>query len=109
MKFSRDRSVCAPQYLLPGTWTSPKASLSVRVAAIVLDEAWKYRAEWCSDVGAVWRETQEAAARGVAVAVAAGLLEELARHVLMVLGLAIQRRAEPEALVRADASMLVVI
>jgi hypothetical protein len=32
-KFSSDRSVCAPQYLSAGTWISPKASVSARVAA----------------------------------------------------------------------------
>lgn len=35
-KFSSERSVWAPQYLSAGTWTSPKASLSVRVAAAML-------------------------------------------------------------------------
>lgn len=43
-KFSRDRSVWAPQYLSAGTWTSPKASLSVLVlAAILKDVAWRFR------------------------------------------------------------------
>lgn len=32
LKLERDRSVCAPQYLSAGTWTGPKASVSVRVA-----------------------------------------------------------------------------
>lgn len=32
LKFPRERSVWAPQYLSEATWTSPKASLSVRVA-----------------------------------------------------------------------------
>ena len=36
LKFSRDRSVWAPQYLSEATWSSPKASLSVRVLAMVL-------------------------------------------------------------------------
>ena len=36
MKFSNDRSVCAPQYLSEGTWSSPKASLSVLVEADIL-------------------------------------------------------------------------
>jgi len=31
LKFSRDLSVCAPQYLSDGTFISPKASLSVRI------------------------------------------------------------------------------
>lgn len=31
LKFSNDRSVCAPQYLFAGTWMGPKASDSVRV------------------------------------------------------------------------------
>ena len=31
LKFSKDRSVCAPQYLSEATCTSPKASVSVRV------------------------------------------------------------------------------
>jgi hypothetical protein len=31
LKFSNDRSVCAPQYLSEATCTSPKASVSVRV------------------------------------------------------------------------------
>lgn len=43
LKFSSERSVCAPQYLSLCTWTSPKASLSVRVAAMMLrvDENWR--------------------------------------------------------------------
>ena len=42
-KFSSERSVCAPQYLSPGTWISPKASLSVRVVAGAMMRAvlWK--------------------------------------------------------------------
>ena len=36
LKFSSERSVWAPQYLSDGTWISPKASLSVRVLAILL-------------------------------------------------------------------------
>jgi hypothetical protein len=36
LKFSSDRSVWAPQYLSEGTWSSPKASLSVRVLAMLL-------------------------------------------------------------------------
>lgn len=51
------------------------------------------------------------AIRGV-IASVAGLEEQLDRHVLnarvLVLGLAIQRLAEPEALVRADESILLV-
>jgi hypothetical protein len=35
LKFSSDRSVWAPQYLSDCTWTSPKASLSVRVLTMV--------------------------------------------------------------------------
>ena len=37
LKFSNDRSVCAPQYLSSCTWISPKASLSVRdILAVVV-------------------------------------------------------------------------
>lgn len=43
LKFSNDRSVCAPQYLSAGTCTSPKASVSARVAAILYVVAWKFR------------------------------------------------------------------
>ena len=43
LKFSNDRSVCAPQYLSAGTWTSPKASVSALVSAIVFAVAWKNR------------------------------------------------------------------
>ena len=38
LKFSRERSVCAPQYLSEGTWISPKASLSVRIEVAILRE-----------------------------------------------------------------------
>lgn len=41
-KFSRERSVCAPQYLSAGTWISPKASLSVRVEAILICDVERY-------------------------------------------------------------------
>lgn len=41
-KFSRERSVCAPQYLLASTWISPKASLSVRVCPMAVGLADKY-------------------------------------------------------------------
>ena len=34
LKFSRERSVWAPQYLSAGTWTSPKASVSALVSAM---------------------------------------------------------------------------
>lgn len=44
-KFSSDRSVWAPQYLSEGTWISPKASLSERVAAILRAVAWRSRLE----------------------------------------------------------------
>lgn len=37
LKFSRERSVWAPQYLSAGTWISPKASLSVLVLAMVAE------------------------------------------------------------------------
>jgi len=36
LKFSNDRSVWAPQYLSEGTWSSPKASLSVLVEEDIL-------------------------------------------------------------------------
>lgn len=42
LKFSRDRSVCAPQYLSAGTSTSPNASVSALVSAIADGVAWKY-------------------------------------------------------------------
>ena len=42
LKFSRDLSVWAPQYLSDGTWISPKASDSVLVPAIFVAEAWKF-------------------------------------------------------------------
>lgn len=45
LKFSNDRSVCAPQYLSAGTCTSPKASVSARVAAILYAVAWKVRSK----------------------------------------------------------------
>ena len=52
-KFSSERSVWAPQYLSPGTWISPKASLSVRVeAAILLVVAWKSLLEGCCGIAA---------------------------------------------------------
>lgn len=35
-KFSKDLSVCAPQYLSDGTWISPKASVSVLVEEAIL-------------------------------------------------------------------------
>jgi hypothetical protein len=41
-KFSRERSVCAPQYLSAGTWISPKASLSVLVSAILAGDVDRY-------------------------------------------------------------------
>lgn len=44
LKFSNDRSVCAPQYLSEGTWISPKASLSVLISAAILVEDVKVRA-----------------------------------------------------------------
>lgn len=117
-KFSRDRSVWAPQYLSPGTWISPKASLSVLVAAILVDEAWKNLAVLWSDVGRVRKEE-------VAAPVLAGrkptaeLLEQLAlalalekhalRARLLALGLAAtQLLAEVEAHVLADESILAV-
>lgn len=34
LKFSRERSVWAPQYLSAGTWTSPNASVSALVSAM---------------------------------------------------------------------------
>ncbi len=40
MKFSNDLSVCAPQYLSAGTRTSPKASVSALVSAILFVVAW---------------------------------------------------------------------
>jgi hypothetical protein len=43
LKFSNDRSVCAPQYLSPGTCTSPKASVSALASTILYDVAWKFR------------------------------------------------------------------
>ena len=36
LKFPNERCVCAPQYLLLSTWSSPKASVSVRVDAAIL-------------------------------------------------------------------------
>lgn len=48
LKFSSDRSVCAPQYLSAGTWISPNASLSVRVEAMLrVDENWRRCALFC--------------------------------------------------------------
>lgn len=48
LKFSSDRSVCAPQYLSDGTWISPKASVSVRVEAILLVNAnWRRWMVFC--------------------------------------------------------------
>ena len=42
LKFSRDLSVWAPQYLSDGTWISPKASDSVLVSAICVAVTWKF-------------------------------------------------------------------
>ena len=59
LKFSSERSVWAPQYLSLGTWSSPKASLSVRVLAMV--EVALNRRRWAVN-GAyltVWRVTVE--------------------------------------------------
>lgn len=51
-KFSRERSVWAPQYLSAGTWISPKASLSVLVlAAILMDVAWRFLRNCREDLG----------------------------------------------------------
>lgn len=41
LKFSSERSVCAPQYLSAATCTSPKASVSALVSAILEVDAWK--------------------------------------------------------------------
>jgi len=50
LKFSSERSVCAPQYLSDGTWISPKASLSVRVLAILVVtlnwRLWNWFVDW---------------------------------------------------------------
>jgi hypothetical protein len=47
LKFSRERSVWAPQYLSAGTLISPKASLSVRVDAMVgVCENWRRWEVW---------------------------------------------------------------
>lgn len=111
-KFSRDRSVWAPQYLSLGTWISPKASLSVLVAAIFVDEAWKYLAVLWSDVGGV-RKEEGAAPACAGRQTTADVLEELEMHVLrarvLPLGLAAtQLLAEPEAHVLADESILAI-
>jgi hypothetical protein len=71
LKFSSERSVWAPQYLSLGTWTSPKASLSVRVLAMV-EVALNWRR--CAFRGVyltVWRVTVE---RGRAVRSMEGLV-----------------------------------
>jgi hypothetical protein len=73
-KFSSERSVCAPQYLSAGTWTSPNASVSALVfAAILVALPWKYL--WCCIEGIV---------RGVAIEEIGALdgLGEPFRHVL---------------------------
>ncbi len=78
-KFSRDRSVWAPQYLSPGTWISPKASLSVRVEAILKVVVRNPR---CCKEERGWREAScgvKAAALHVGAA-AAATLELLGRH-----------------------------
>lgn len=116
-KFSSDRSVCAPQYLSLGTWTSPKASVSVLVPAMVIDEAWKYLEllRLRNDVGGAREEEAEvaAAARPAARGVAHELLELSKEHVLRALvpflGLATQLRAGPDAHILADESILVVV
>lgn len=103
-KFSRDRSVWAPQYLSAGTWISPKASLSVLVAAILEDEAWNCLVEW-NCVGATRGEekTADSLPRGWRPTIGTEWeVAELEKHVLMALtplplGLASQRKAEPEA------------
>lgn len=109
-KFSRERSVWAPQYLSEGTWTSPKASVSVLVAAIVIDEAWKY-------LWVVWSDVREERAEERAVAPARGAaacdlgIAEF-KHVLIALalplGLTSQVLAVPEAHVRADESIVMI-
>lgn len=43
LKFSSDRSVCAPQYLSAGTWISPKASVSVLVEPAIAEVDVKLR------------------------------------------------------------------
>lgn len=84
------------------------------MAAIAVDEAWKYRAVLRRAVGGARRDEEEkAAAPAARGAAAAGvdLLEE--RHVLIalavpvLLGLATQRMAEPEAHDRADDNIFV--
>lgn len=42
LKLVRDLSVWAPQYLSAGTWTSPKASVSALVSAILYVDAVKF-------------------------------------------------------------------
>jgi len=49
LKFSNDRSVCAPQYLLEATCTSPKASVSVLVDCLnTCISAYSREAQLCS-------------------------------------------------------------
>lgn len=59
LKFSSERSVWAPQYLSLSTWISPKASLSVRVLAMV--EVALNRRRWAVNgvYLTVWRVTVE--------------------------------------------------
>jgi hypothetical protein len=55
LKFSSERSVWAPQYLSEGTWISPKASLSVRVLAMLLVTLNWRRWNWLCDFTGVYR------------------------------------------------------
>lgn len=70
LKFSSERSVWAPQYLSLGTWTSPKASLSVRVLAMVEVALNRRRCAVNGVYLMVWRVTVE---RGRAVRSMEGL------------------------------------
>ena len=101
-KFSRERSVWAPQYLSAGTWTSPKASLSVLVfVAILVVLAWKY----------LWwlRLLFEVFVDGMVGLVDKDELVEAARHALNILvgalGPARHRFAAGPA-IRTDRSMI---
>jgi len=61
LKFSNDRSVCAPQYLSEGTWSSPKASLSVLVDSDILVDWLKYLADGVVEVDLRLAEVRAAA------------------------------------------------
>lgn len=106
LKFSRDLSVWAPQYLSEGTWTSPKASDSVLVEAMCDEEALKYREaeealREAVDLAAKALEEEAIETRGE------GCLEAVHRALAVALGPADSGPARAE-LTLADRNMMIV-